>query len=153
MNKEVFIVRTEIDIEPCVAWLKEHLPLSPLEVVASTETKSRSAQQNRLLWLWNTQIGNHLGLFKDEVHEMLKRRFAVPIFTRDDGDYAKMVIAVKAIRKHGMVDYAEALAKEISRLTSTTSFTVEQMSEYLLDIEHYAAEIGARLTFPDELYS
>ena len=154
MKKEVFIIRNTDGIEPCVAWIKEHLTLvGAVEVAVSTETHSRSVQQLRLYFLWVTEIGNHIGLLKDETHEMLKRRFAVPIFTRDDPDYAAMVAAVKGIRKQGMTDYAEALAKEISRLTSTTDFTVEEMSEYLKSIEFYAAEVGARLSFPEDLYS
>lgn len=153
MKGETFIIRKGADIDICAAWLRERLPNGSMEVIATTETRSRSVQQNRLLWLWNTEISKHMGLFKDEVHEMLKRKFAVPIFTRDNPDYAEMVSAVKAIRKQGMTDYAEALAREISRLTSTTDFTVDQMSEYLLDIEHYAAEAGAELTFPEDLYA
>jgi len=152
MKKETFIIKTADDIAPRLAWLKELLTLhGSLEIVISTETRSRSARQHRLLWLWNSEIANHLGLFKDEVHELLKRKFAVPIFTRDDANYAEMVVAVKAIRKQGMGDYAEALAREISRLTSTVDFSVGQMQEYLNDIEHYAAEIGANLTFPEDL--
>lgn len=153
MTKETFIIRNTDDITPCLAWIKELLTLhGSLEVVVSTETRSRSARQHRLMWLWCTQIANHLGLFKDEVHELLKRKFAVPIFTRDNADYAEMVVAVKAIRKQGMEGYAEALAREISKLTSTTDFSVDQMQEYLNDMEHYAAEIGANLTFPEDLY-
>ena len=154
MKKETFIIHHVEDVQPCLAWIKElsHLH-GPLEVVVSTETRGRSVLQNRLYWLWVTQIGTHLGLLKDEIHEVFKRRFAVPIFTRDDADYAEMVMAVKAIRKQGMEDYAEPLAREISRLTSTTDFNVDQMREYLNDIEHYAAEIGAELTFPEDLYA
>lgn len=153
MKKETFIIREEDNLKPCLAWMKELLALhGSLEVVISTETRSRSARQHRLLWLWNTQIANHLGLTKDEVHELLKRKFAVPIFTRDNANYAEMVVAVKAIRKQGMEGYAEALAKEISRLTSTTDFSVDQCQEYLHDVEMYAAEIGAQITFPADLY-
>ena len=153
MQKETLIIREEADITPCLAWMKELLSLhGPLEVVVSTEGQGRSVRQHRLLWLWNTELGNHMGLRKDEVHELLKRRFAVPIFVRDKPDYAAMVLAVKEIRKQGMAGHAEVLAKEISRLTSTTDFKVDQMREYLTDIEHYAAEVGARLTFPEDLY-
>jgi hypothetical protein len=152
MKKETFIIRNADEIAPRLAWIKELLTLhGSLEVVVSTENRGRSARQHRLLWLWNTEIANHLGLLKDEVHELLKRKFAVPIFTRDDADYAEMVVAVKAVRKQGMEGYAEALAREISRLTSTTDFSVDQCQEYLNDIEHYAAEIGAELTFPEDL--
>jgi len=148
---ETRIVQNEKDIAACVAWLTVHLSEAPLEVRMSTAKRSRSLQQHRLLWLWNTQIANHLGLLKDEVHEMLKRKFAVPIFTRDDEDYAAMVTAVKDVRRGGKVKEAEAMAKVIARLTSTTDFSMSQCSEYLLDVEHFAAEHGAPLTFPDDL--
>ncbi len=153
MQKETFIIRKEEEVQPCLAWMKELFTLhGALEVTVSTEGHSRSIKQHRLYWLWATEIGNHLGLLKDEIHDMLKRRFAIPIFTRDDADYAKMVLAVKEIRKQGMTEQAEALAKQISKLTSTTDFNMEQMSEYLHDIEVYAADIGAGLSFPEDLY-
>ncbi len=152
MQKESLFIRKEAEIQPCLAWIKELLTLhGALEVTVSTEGQGRSVKQNRLLWMWNGELASHLGLFKDEVHDMLKRRFAVPIFTRDNESYAAMVLAVKEVRKQGMTGHAEALAKEISRLTSTTDFKVDQMREYLTDIEHYAAEVGARLTFPEDL--
>lgn len=152
MKKEIFIVREPADIDLCFAWLREHLEHLPFEVTVATEARSRSVNQNRLMWLWNSEIASHMGFTKDEVHYNLKRKFAVPIFVRDDPEYAAMVLAVKAVRKEGMTGRAEALAKVIARLTSTTDFTVEQMREYLTDIEHYAAEIGASLTFPADLY-
>ncbi|MCK5602563.1 hypothetical protein KAR91_11855 [Candidatus Pacearchaeota archaeon] len=153
MQKETLIIRKEAEIQPCLAWIKELLALhGALEVTVSTEGQGRSIKQHRLYWLWNTEIGNHLGLLKDEVHEMLKRKFAVLIFTRDDSDYAEMIAAVKLCRKKGMGKVAESLAKKITTLTSTTDFKVDQMREYLTDIEHYAAEIGAELTFPEDLY-
>ena len=152
MHKETFTIRTAKDIVPCLAWIADHMELGALAVVVSTEANSRSVRQNRLYWLWVTEIASHQGLLKDEIHETLKRKFAVPIFTRDDASYAEMVTAVKAVRKEGMADYAEVMAKQISRLTSTTDFTVEAMSEYLKDIEHYAAAVGAELTFPEDLY-
>ena len=153
MKAETFIVRNPDDLAPCLAWLKERLPDAPLEVKVSTKTRSRSVQQNRLMWLWNTQIAEHLGLFKDEVHEMLKRKFAVPIFERDDAEYAEMVETVRQVWRSGMKDEAEGLMDKIARLTSTTDFCVDEMSEYLHNIEIFAAETGARLTFPDDLYS
>ncbi len=152
MQKESLIIRKEEEIQPCFAWIKELLNLhGPLEVVVSTEGQGRSVKQHRLYWLWCTELANHLGLLKDEVHEILKRRFAVPIFTRDDPEYAAMILAVKEIRKQGWEVQASSLAKKITKLTSTTDFKMDQMREYLTDIEHYAAEVGARLTFPDDL--
>lgn len=152
MNPETRLVHSAKDIPGLVAWIEVHLKDAPIEVRLSNPKQTRSMRQHRLYFLWVTEIANHLGLLKDDVHELCKRRYAVPIFTRDDPDYAEMVAAVKQIRKNGDDKTAEMLAKEISKLTSTTDFTVEQSSEYLKDIEHYAAEIGAPLTFPQDLY-
>jgi hypothetical protein len=151
MKRETFIVRGQEDLAPCIGWIREFLDKAPLEVCVSTGAIKRSIKQNSLYFLWVTQIANHMGLLKDEVHIMLKRRFAVPIFTRDDEDYAKMIAAVKEVRKQGNEEAYEAMAKKITELTSTTNFKVGTMTEYLNDIEHYAAEIGANLTFPDDL--
>lgn len=150
MEKETFIIKNTQEIAPCVAWIKEHVVLGPIEVRVSTEKRSRSALQNSLYWKWCGELGAHQGLLKDEVHEYLKRRFAVPIFSRDDLGYMEAVLAVSKINKEGMTFEAMKLAKVISKLTSTTDFTVKQMTEYLYDIEMYAAEIGAHLTFPEE---
>lgn len=146
--KETFILRNVEDITPLVAWIKGNLDQTPIEVVAHAGACSRSVQQNRLMWKWNTEIGNAQGYTKDEIHTFLKRKFAVPIFTRDNRDYAQMVEAVKGVRKLNMLFEAECLAKEITRLTTTTDFTTDQMAEYLKDIEHYAAGEGIELSIP-----
>lgn len=146
--KETFIVRNEADIAPLVAWLKGNLDQVPIEVVVHAGACSRSVQQNRLMWKWNSEIGNHMGLTKDETHELLKRKFAKPIFTRDNLDYANMVEAVRVVYKRGLLLEAEHLAKEIVRLTSTSDFTTDEFSEYLKDIEHFAATEGIALSIP-----
>ena len=128
MQKETLFIREEADITPCLAWMKELLSLhGPLEVVVSTEGQGRSVKQHRLYWLWATELGNHMGLRKDEVHEMLKEKFAVPIFKRDDAEYAEMLEAVNEVHRKGMIFQAKALAKEIPKLTSTTRFKVPQI--------------------------
>ncbi len=81
---------------------------------------------------------------------MLKRRFAVPIFMRDDEGYAKTIILIQKAYKKETEDY-EVMAKKIIELTSTTAFKVPQMTEYLHDIEIFAAEKDVNLTFPEDL--
>jgi len=113
--------------------------------------ENRSAKQQRLQWLWNTQIGEYLGYTKDEFHEIAKADFAVPILIRDDAEYAEMVAAVKEVRKSGMEIQADALRREIVRLTSTTDFNTKQMTEYLNRMEQFAADKGANITFPADI--
>jgi hypothetical protein len=133
--------------------LLEELPPGPVHVVKIEEfSENKSAAQRRLQWLWNTEIGNYMGMGKEEVHDMLKEKFAVPILVRDDQGYAEMVEAVKQVRRAGMNKEADHLKKEIIRLTSTERFSVKQTTEYLSQVERYAAEIGATLTFPEDIY-
>ena len=122
------------------------------QVEISEYSENRSMKQHRLYWKWVTEVSNHLGYNKDIQHHRFKQSFAVPIYIRDDEGYAEMVQAVKAVRKKGMESEADNLRYKIVELTSTTDFTVKQMAEYLTSIEHYAAEIGASITFPEDLY-
>lgn len=124
----------------------------PHEVAVRPHVKDRSAAQRRLQWLWNTEVGNHLGSSKDKTHYDFKEKFAVPMFTRDDKEYAQMVESIKAVRKTGQNKIADDLKKWIIEHTSTTKFNKTQMSEYLTDIENFALEIGAPITFPEDMY-
>lgn len=152
MRPETRIITSEPNITALIALIRFHLP-GPLEVRVSTPKQTRSVKQNRLYWLWVTQMANHCGLLKNDMHEILKYACAVPIFTRDNEQYAAAVMAVKAVRKEGEMIRADKLSGLITHLTSTTNFSVSQMSEYLNDVEHYnAAEIHAALTFPEDLY-
>lgn len=149
--KKTFIIKNEHDAEQlqfCIHTCLQDEELTPVEVVVHAGACSRSVQQNRLMWLWNTEIANHMGLTKDEVHELLKRKFAKPIFTKNNLDYANMVEAVRNVYKQGMLLEGEHLAKEIIRLTSTSDFTTDEMAEYLKDIEHFAASEGIALSIP-----
>ena len=122
------------------------------QVEISAYSENRSMKQHRLYWKWVTEVGGYMGNDKETMHLTFKEKFAVPIFMRDDEGYAEMVLAVKAVRKSGLNSEADALKRKIVQLTSTTDFNVKQMTEYLNSIEHYSAEIGATITYPDDLY-
>jgi hypothetical protein len=104
------------------------------------------------MWLWNTIIGAELGESKEDVHERNKRRFLVPIYERDDPEYAAMIEAVREVHRHGMKAQAETMAKKITVLTSTTKATVDQLTEFLNEIERDAASLGIMLPRPDDVY-
>lgn len=120
----------------------------PLDVVHQVCIKpykrDRSAEQNALMWKWLTIIGAELGNTKDEQHDIYKLMFLVPIFIRDNQDYAEMWRTVSALGS-----YEAMLKREILKLTSTTQANVKQMSEYLDDIQRNAAELGIRLPAPE----
>jgi len=127
------------------------LPLEPvLEVVIREYKKDRSSSQNALYWQWLTIIGNELGETKEELHEQYKGKFLVSIYERDDLDYAEMLQTLRDVYREGMRDKALSLRKKIVALTSTTTATVVQMTEYLQAIDHDAASMSIYLPHPDD---
>jgi hypothetical protein len=124
------------------------LPLDPKHEVSIREkVKDRSADQNALYWKWLTVIGNELGESKEDVHERYKGRYLANIYERDNPDYAALIQTIREVWRHGMKTEALNLNREIIRLTSTTTATVKQMTEYLQSIEHDAASLAIKLPF------
>jgi hypothetical protein len=127
------------------------LPLSPVyEIDIREHKKDRSVEQNALYWKWLTVIGNDLGETKEDLHERYKDKFLVHIYERDDPDYGAMVQTLRRIYKQGMKEQSISLHKQIVSLTSTSTATVKQMSEYMEAIEHDAASLAIRLPHPED---
>lgn len=148
--KHTFIIKTEeIRMRALVAI--ESLPLEQVhEVLIRPYHKDRSAAQNSLYWKWMTIIGADLGESKDEVHENFKDKWLVSLYERDDPDYAEMIQSLRSVWQQGMKKEALDLRKRIVALTSTTTATVAQMSEYMQEIENFAVTLGIKLPCPDE---
>lgn len=126
------------------------LPLDPVyEIVIKEHKRNRSAEQNSLYWKWLTIIGDALGESKEDVHEQMKEKFLINIYERDNPDFAEMIQSLRAVYKQGMKTEAMALRKRIVALTSTTTATVAQMTEYLESIERHAVSLGIRLPAPE----
>lgn len=126
------------------------LPLTPVqEVVIREYKKDRSLEQNALYWRWLTVIGNELGETKEDLHERYKSKFLVHIYERDDPEYAETVQTLRNLYEQGYKTESLSLHKKVVALTSTTSATVKQMSEYLHCIEMSAAELAIKLPAPE----
>lgn len=122
----------------------------PCEVIIRPHKKNRSVDQNALLWSFYTIIGATLGESKDAVHERSKEKFLVPIYTRDEPEYAEMIASVRDVYRAGMKDEATLLFKNIVRMTSTTTASVAQFAEYLQDINSEAHGLGIHLPHPED---
>lgn len=105
----------------------------------------RSASQNRLYFMWLSEIGKAQGFDKDELHERFKRHYVLPILCRDDDDYARLYDQLQGLG-------TEAEDTFIRRFISTTDLSVKQFTEMLNEIERHAAHRGIKLTHPDDLY-
>jgi hypothetical protein len=131
----------------------ECLPLTPVhEVIIREKKRDRSSAQNSLLWVWYGVISKDLGETEDDLHYRYKKKFLVAIYERDDDDYRAMIQAVREVYTEGKKTQARAMEKQIVKLTSTTTASVEQFTEYLNKIEQDVAPLGIRLPNRDDLY-
>lgn len=145
------IVLSSLELKHRAAQIINSLPLDPVhEVIIREHKKDRSADQNSLYWKWLTVIGADLGESKEELHERYKGEYLVNIYERDDPDYAEMLQTLREVYREGMRDEALNLRKKIVALTSTTTATVHQMSEYMTEIDRHAVELGIRLPSPED---
>ena len=150
--KNKLIIRNP-DIKETAIRLIESMPLEPLHQVEIREYhKDRTLAQNSLMWYWITIIAGERGEIKDDIHCEYKKKYLVPIFERDDPEYAKMIQAVRDVQKAGMQTEARHLADQIVKLTSTTDADVKQFTEYLNDMEHGANKQGIPLPHPEDRY-
>jgi len=129
----------------------ESLPLDlPHEIVIRERKKDRSLEQNALMWKWYTIIAGELGETKEAIHEHYKAKYLVNIYERDNQDYAEMIRSLRMVWRSGMKKEAVDLKSKVVGLTSTSTATVKQMTEYLDCIEHDSAGMGIRLPMPED---
>ena len=148
--KQKLIIRNDHIKETAKRFI-DSLPFDPLHELNITEhKKDRTLAQNRLMWLWYTVIAGDSGELKKDVHYNSKKQFLVPIFERDDQEYAAMIQSVRDVHKSGMVKEAKHLSDQIVKLTSTRRADVKQMTEYLNEIEIDSNYKGIPLPQPDD---
>lgn len=129
----------------------QSLPLDPVHELRIDEFKrNRSAEQHRTLWMWYTVIASELGDSKESIHEIMKGKFLCNIYERDNKEYSEMLQTIRSVYREGMRDEALDLHKKIISLTSTTTASVKQMSEYMEAISHHAASLGIKLPYPED---
>jgi hypothetical protein len=130
------------------------LPDKPeIEVIVQEKKEDRTAAQNSLMWLWITLITEEWeGWEKNDVHEYFKKTHLVPIYERDEPEFAAMINAVRKVYTDGHQVEAKTMEKHIVRMTSTTGATKEQFTEYLKDIEKDMISRGIPLPHPEDRY-
>jgi len=144
-HKHKLILSSE-QIRSRAALIVSGLPVDgTVEVIVKPHKRNRSLEQNATYWQWITIIGNELGNTKDEMADIYKGMFLVPIFTRDDPGFAEMMAHLQSLpdRQH------KIFTREVVRLASTTQCNVQQFSEYLDDIARHAADLGIKLPAPE----
>ena len=107
---------TKENLENLITKLKE-LDFSKRWRVTVVEAKAnRSLEQNERLWELYTSIGNHLGIEKDKIHELMGYKF--------------------------LRYQTEIAGTPVELIKSSTKLTTSEMSEYQHQIEIWAQTMG-----------
>jgi hypothetical protein len=106
--------------------------------------RDRTAEQNRLMWLWAQEAADQRGdMTRTEVQQEWKLRHGVPILRAEDPEFRQTYdAAVKALpydRKLALMAY----------MPITSEFKVPQMVAFLDAVDRECAQQGIRLTQPD----
>jgi hypothetical protein len=149
-----------VPVDSATAEAMESIPANEehyFSMLKLTKEDIRSAAQNRLMWMWytdmeKTTVNEWAGRSKEDWHFEMKRRFLVPIFERDDEGYALTLVALRNVYKSGMKKESEALHKHIVNETSTTDADVKQFTEYLNEISRFCGMNGIWLRTDQHLW-
>lgn len=119
-------------------WLKDQAEHLPLTIMVKAGAEPRRIKQNRLLWMWNSEVQAHMRdhfgqiASAEEWHEIIVRKLR-------PADVRIIIVDGEAM---------PVIGRE-----KTSKYTVKQMAEYLNDYDHYCADrLGLKLTHPDDLY-
>ena len=107
---------TKENLDNLITKLKE-LDFSKRWRVTVVEAKAnRSLEQNERLWELYTSVGNHLGIEKDKIHELMGYKF--------------------------LRYQTEIAGTPVELIKSSTKLTTSEMSEYQHQIEIWAQTMG-----------
>jgi hypothetical protein len=151
-----FLLKDDKSIANCV-WYINRIEGLPKEVIIKnfvkiTKEQELNAVQNRLRWLWVTDIAKEMGLSKDECNQFLKERFLLPIFVRDNEEWYLTIKAIKILSYEGNEDASLHLHRFVTdeKRLSLLDATVSQGTEFLDEVKSFAHE-QLRITLTTDL--
>jgi RNAse (barnase) inhibitor barstar len=135
------LIRTADDLDALSTLLGNlKLPIT----VEWVQGLDRSAQQNKLMWLWAGEVEHQAQQeTADEVQRRWKLEIGVPILRRDSDEFRQLYD--EAIRP---LPY-EMKLKAMRLVPVTSEFKVTQMVEFMDTVQRECAEQGIKLTDPD----
>jgi hypothetical protein len=134
------LIRNADDLDLWITYLGDRkLPMT----VSCVEGLDRSAEKNRLMWLWATEAGRELGESTDEIQRRWKLDFGVPVLCESSEEYRSFCrTALKRLTRDERM--------EAMRFVPVTSeMNVRQMVRFLDIVERDCLEKGVKLTNPD----
>ena len=147
------ILRCESDRAQASRMLQARRLDQPQEIIIRQYVPDHSGAQQRFYRVICRELGDALGYMPDEMAEIFKDRFLVPILWADTSKrfIRKASDQVKQIRELYSHEHAERLKKLFVSQLSTTELDQSQMSEYIDHCLQFAAEHGIIIETPEEL--
>jgi hypothetical protein len=134
------LIRTADDLDLWFTYLSgRKLPMT----VSATEGLDRSAEQNRLMWKWATDVGQQTGEDSDEVQARWKLDHGLAVLCEDSQDYRTFC----RMTLRPLTRQERLRAMEYTPVTS--QMNVKQMVRFMDRIERECAEGGLVITKPD----
>ena len=147
--KKQFNIVSDLSFKAAINALSELTFNDPHMVTISPLKRNRTAAQNGLYFHWVGCVAAYADDDKESMHGQLKAMFLLPIFCRDDEDFAALYATViDAVRRSA--PSAEKAMRSLKRETSITKASQDQMREYLDEIKRMCIHQGIHLTVPDQ---
>lgn len=115
--------------------------------------------QRRLYWAWLTDMSKTKveamgGRIKEDWHWEMKLKYLVPIFIRDDSEFAEMYCLYDLLYSDDerTIGDREIIKEKFLGKLSITDATKEQATEYLRDIENFCRTNGIMLRTDMAIY-
>ncbi|MFD1260650.1 recombination protein NinB [Entomomonas asaccharolytica] len=137
MEKKELTIKNEFDKNSFINFFTALDLTIPKKIIIEDQKNSRTAAQNRLLWLWNNEIQqfmfDHSGITASafDWHETMVERLC------------------PTVNKEITLPNGETVS--IQERTRTSKFNTKKMTEYLEMLDAYCASFGLLLPHPQDL--
>ncbi len=141
-------ISTETDRQRVIFKIQGINLKQPWVVSAEPYKKDRSLAQNRLSFMWYSELGKHSGNGKEYERNYCKFTYGCEIVIEYEEGNTFNAFYEKLINNYTYEECLEAM--EFIQVSSLMK--VKAFYDYLTQIERYATEHGWRLTHPDDIY-
>lgn len=147
------IIHSEADRAQALRMLQSRRIDDPQELIIRQYVPDHSGAQQRFYRVICRELGDSLGYMPDEMAELFKDQFLVPILWEDKSKrfIRKASDQVQQIRELYSHEHAAALKKLFISQLSTTELNQTDMSRYIDQCLQFAAEHGVVIETPEEL--
>ena len=147
--KKTYSITNELARKAAINSIAELDLSQPHNVKIEPARRNRTAAQHGLYFHWVGCVANSINEDKDSMHGQLKSMFLLPIFCRDDEDFAALyAMVIDAVRRES--PGASNAMRSLKAATSITRASMDQMREYLDDIKKMCISQGIHLSVPDQ---